>query len=81
MAQFNRYKDTVCLYCGAKSINNKLSTNLHANRQKCYKDTCDLTFPELISSNPSKHKKCCHPWWNPRFNFLKKVYALNEEDG
>ena len=28
--QFNRYKATVRLYCGAESTNNNLSTNLYA---------------------------------------------------
>ena len=46
--------------------------------QTCYKDTCDLIFSELIPSNPSKHKKCCHPWWNPRLNLLKQSLRLKQ---
>ena len=46
--------------------------------QECYKDTCDLIFSELIPSNPSKPKKCCHPWWNPRLNSLKQSLRLKQ---
>ena len=46
--------------------------------QKYYKDTCDLIFSELITSNPSKHKKCSHPWWNPRLNLLKQSLRLKQ---
>ena len=55
-------------------INNTTPLSL----QTCYKDTCDLIFSELIPSNPSKHKRCCHSWWNPRLNFLKQSLRLKQ---
>ena len=46
--------------------------------QKCYKDTCDLTFSEL---NPSKLKNVATLGETLDSISSNKVYALNKEHG
>ena len=70
----NYMQSDLALYRIWNIINNTTPLSL----QSCYKDTCDPIFSELIPSNPSKHKKCCHPWWNPKLNSLKQGLRLKQ---